>query len=99
MSATDQPDLLYGLRARRMTIPEIHDLVQDYARAARRAREAGADGIEIVACNGYLLHQFLSSAINDRDDEYNGDLRARAGSCWRSWPRSAPRWAAISSCP
>jgi len=77
-SATDRPDLLYGLRARRMTIPEIHDLVQDYARAARRAREAGADGIEIVACNGYLLHQFLSSAINDRDDEYNGDLRARA---------------------
>jgi 2,4-dienoyl-CoA reductase-like NADH-dependent reductase (Old Yellow Enzyme family) len=76
--ATDRSDLLYGLRSRRMTIPEIHELVQDYARAARRAREAGADGIEIVACNGYLLHQFLSSAINDRDDEYNGDLRARA---------------------
>jgi 2,4-dienoyl-CoA reductase-like NADH-dependent reductase (Old Yellow Enzyme family) len=77
-SATDHPDLLYGLRSRRMTVPEIHDLVQAYARAARRAREAGADGIEIVACNGYILHQFLSSAINDRDDEYNGDLRARA---------------------
>ena len=78
MSATDRPDLLYGLRARRMTIAEIRDLVQDYAHAARRAREAGADGIEIVACNGYLLHQFLSSAINDRRDEYNGDLRTRA---------------------
>jgi 2,4-dienoyl-CoA reductase (NADPH2) len=78
MSATDKPDLLYGLRARRMTISEIHDLAQDYARAARRAREAGADGIEIVACNGYVLHQFLSSVINDRTDDYNGDLRARA---------------------
>jgi 2,4-dienoyl-CoA reductase (NADPH2) len=78
MSATDKPDQLYGLRARRMTIPEIHDLVQEYGRAARRARETGADGIEIVACNGYILHQFLSSAINDRTDEYNGDLRARA---------------------
>jgi 2,4-dienoyl-CoA reductase (NADPH2) len=77
-SATDRPDLLYGLRARRMTVPEIHELVQAYARAAGRAREAGADGIEIVACNGYILHQFLSSAINDRKDEYNGDLRARA---------------------
>jgi 2,4-dienoyl-CoA reductase (NADPH2) len=77
-SATDRPDLLYGLRCRRMTIPEIRDLMQDYARAARRAREAGADGIEIVACNGYVLHQFLSSAINDRTDDYNGDLRARA---------------------
>jgi 2,4-dienoyl-CoA reductase-like NADH-dependent reductase (Old Yellow Enzyme family) len=78
MSATDRPDLLYGLRCRRMTIAEINELAQAYARAARRAREAGADGIEIVACNGYLLHQFLSSAINDRTDEYNGDLRARA---------------------
>ena len=78
MSATDKPDLLYGLRARRMTVSEIQQLVQDYAHAARRAREAGADGIEIVACNGYILHQFLSSAINDRSDEYNGDLRTRA---------------------
>lgn len=78
MSATDKPDLLYGLRSRRMTTSEIRDLVQDYGRAARRAREAGADGIEIVACNGYILHQFLSSAINDRTDEYGGDLRARA---------------------
>jgi 2,4-dienoyl-CoA reductase-like NADH-dependent reductase (Old Yellow Enzyme family) len=77
-SATDRPDLLYGLRCRRMTIPEIRDLVRAYAEAARRAREAGADGIEIVACNGYLLHQFLSGVINDRTDEYNGDLRTRA---------------------
>jgi 2,4-dienoyl-CoA reductase-like NADH-dependent reductase (Old Yellow Enzyme family) len=77
-SSTDRPDLLYGLRSRRMSIAEIHELVQAYARAASRAREAGADGIEIVACNGYILHQFLSSAINDRDDDYNGDLRARA---------------------
>lgn len=76
--ATDKPDLLYGLRSRRMAIHEIRELVQAYAQAARRAREAGADGIEIVACNGYLLHQFLSSAINDRADDYNGDLRARA---------------------
>lgn len=78
MSATDEPDLLYGLEARQMTVDEIETLVRDFAHAARRAREAGADGIEIVACNGYLLHQFLSSAINERTDDYNGDLRARA---------------------
>jgi 2,4-dienoyl-CoA reductase (NADPH2) len=77
-SSTDRPDLLYGLRCRRMTIPEIGELVRAYADAARRARAAGADGIEIVACNGYILHQFLSGAINDRRDEYNGDLRTRA---------------------
>ncbi len=78
LGATDRPDLLYGLRSRRMSMAEIPDLVQAYAQAARRAREAGADGIEIVTCNGYILHQFLSSAINDRTDECNGDLRARA---------------------
>ena len=78
LSATDKTDLLYGLRCRRMTVSDIDALVQAYADAARRARAAGADGIEIVACNGYLLHQFLSGAINDRTDEYNGDLKARA---------------------
>ena len=78
MSSTDKGDLLHGLRARQMTEPEIRQVVEDYGHAARRAREAGADGIEIVACNGYLLHQFLSKAINERTGDYNGDLRARA---------------------
>jgi 2,4-dienoyl-CoA reductase (NADPH2) len=78
MSSTNKPDLLYGLRCRRMTISEIHELTDDYGRAAHRAREAGADGVEIVACNGYILHQFLSGAINDRTDDYGGQLRARA---------------------
>ena len=40
MSATDRPDLLYGLRCRRMTVPEIRQLVQDFAAAARRAASA-----------------------------------------------------------
>jgi 2,4-dienoyl-CoA reductase-like NADH-dependent reductase (Old Yellow Enzyme family) len=78
MSSTNKPDLLHGLRARQMTTSEIQDVVQAYGLAAQRAREAGADGVEIVACNGYLLHQFLSSAINERTDGYGGDLRARA---------------------
>jgi len=78
MSSTNKPDLLHGLRARQMTTSEISDVVQAYVRAARRAREAGADGVEIVACNGYLLHQFLSSAINERTDGYGGSLKARA---------------------
>ena len=46
--------------------------------AARRAREAELDGIEMHGCNGYLITQFLSSAINDRTDEYGGSLENRA---------------------
>jgi 2,4-dienoyl-CoA reductase-like NADH-dependent reductase (Old Yellow Enzyme family) len=61
-----------------MSVSEIRDVVRQFADAARRAREAGLDGIELHAANGYLFTQFLSSAINDRTDEYGGNLENRA---------------------
>jgi 2,4-dienoyl-CoA reductase-like NADH-dependent reductase (Old Yellow Enzyme family) len=78
LSATDRHDPFHGLPCRRMTIQEIHQTVQDFAAGARRAREAGLDGVELHACNGYLITQFLSSAINDRKDAYGGTLQNRA---------------------
>jgi len=61
-----------------MTKAQIDEVVDAFAQGARRAREAGADGVEVHGCNGYLITQFLSSGINDRKDEYGGSLENRA---------------------
>jgi len=78
LSSTDKPDPLHGLEADRMTVADIQETVAAFAQGARRAREAGLDGVELHAANGYLFTQFLSSAINDRDDDYGGPLKNRA---------------------
>ena len=52
--------------------------MQAFAEGARRARDAGLDGVELHGANGYLITQFLSSAINDRKDDYGGVLANRA---------------------
>jgi len=50
---------------------------RDYADAARRVKEAGYDLVEVLACTGYLIPQFMSPTINLRDDEYGGPLENR----------------------
>ncbi len=78
LSSTNKSDTFHGLLCEAMTLRQIKDTVQDFAQGARRAREAGLDGVELHASHGYLITQFLSSAINDRKDEYGGQLRNRA---------------------
>ena len=77
-SSTDRPESLHGLPARAMTVEEIQEVIHCFAQGARRAREAGADGVELHGANGYLITQFLSSGINDRRDQYGGPLEHRA---------------------
>ena len=78
LSATDRPDPTHGFQCDRMTLDDIRATVQAFADGARRARDAGLDGVELHAANGYLFTQFLSSAINDRRDDYGGTLENRA---------------------
>lgn len=63
---------------RALETAEIPGIVADYARAARRAREAGFDGVEVHAANNYLLEQFLRDSTNKRDDRYGGSIENRA---------------------
>jgi 2,4-dienoyl-CoA reductase-like NADH-dependent reductase (Old Yellow Enzyme family) len=78
LSSTSVPDSFHGLLCQAMTRDEIKMVVQQFADGARRAQQAGLDGVELHACNGYLINQFLSSGINNRKDEYGGSLENRA---------------------
>jgi len=66
------------LDARALTIDEVKTLRDDFISAAQRAQKAGYDGIEIHGAHGYILCQFLSKIINNRDDEYGGSLENRS---------------------
>ena len=63
---------------RALELSEIPALVETYARAARNAMDAGFDGVEVHAGNGYLLDQFLRSSTNRRSDAYGGSKENRA---------------------
>ncbi|MDP3675629.1 MAG: alkene reductase [Novosphingobium sp.] len=63
---------------RAMTADDIAATVADYAQAARNARVAGLDGVELHCASGYLINQFLNSASNAREDEYGGSAENRA---------------------
>lgn len=57
---------------REMTQADIDEVIQAFANAARRAKEAGFDGVEIHSAHGYLLNQFYSPLMNKRTDAYTG---------------------------
>ncbi|GLT63298.1 hypothetical protein SLA2020_358720 [Shorea laevis] len=62
---------------RRLSTDEIPNIINDFRLAARKAMEAGFDGVEIHGANGYLIEQFLKDRVNDRTDQYGGSVENR----------------------
>lgn len=88
---------------REMSTAEIGRAVEDFAAAARRAREAGFRLLEVHAAHGYLLHAFLSPLSNRRGDAYGGPLRNRARLLLETleaiagvWPEALPLFLRLS---
>jgi 2,4-dienoyl-CoA reductase-like NADH-dependent reductase (Old Yellow Enzyme family)/thioredoxin reductase len=62
---------------RELSTPEVEEMVERYAQAARRCKEAGYDAIELHGAHGYLINQFLSPFSNKRTDKYGGNFNNR----------------------
>jgi N-ethylmaleimide reductase len=63
---------------RALELSEIPAILEDYRKAAERAKEAGFDGVELHGANGYLIDQFLQDGSNQRTDQYGGSIENRA---------------------
>lgn len=79
---------------RALTNADIDGVVEDYRRAAERAMQAGFDGVELHAANGYLVDQFLQDGSNKRTDEYGGPLANRSRFMLRVVAALASVWGA-----
>lgn len=89
---------------REISRDEIRAVTQAFAAAARRAREAAFDIVEIHAAHGYLIHEFLSPLSNRRADEYGGSFENRtrlarevASAVRAAWPETQPLFLRISA--
>lgn len=71
------PNERFRVMPRSLTVELIEEIVDSYGAAARRLRDAGLDGVEVVASHGYLPSQFLNPRVNLRSDEYGGSLENR----------------------
>jgi len=67
-----------NVEMREMTADEIGEMVEKFARAAERVRQAGFDGVQFHGGHGYMINNFISPYMNRRDDEYGGSTENRA---------------------
>lgn len=73
-----EAELVPFVTPRSLQTEEMPYVVRQYLRGSKNAQEAGFDGVEIHAANGYLLDQFINSSTNQRTDKYGGSVENRA---------------------
>ena len=61
-----------------LSTEEVEEIIEKFGNAARRAKEAGFDAVELLGCTGYLISQFISALTNKRRDRFGGDTDGRA---------------------
>ena len=81
-SPSSRTSRYFNHRPCRLSAPQIEQVIISFAEAARRARESGFDGVQLHAAHGYLIHQFLHPAINDRTDRYGIDASTGVGTAF-----------------
>ncbi len=69
--------IIYPERPRELTKQEIEEMIEKFVQGARRAKEAGCDGVEVHGAHTYLIGQFISPHTNKREDEYGKNLEGR----------------------
>ncbi|WP_371379642.1 alkene reductase [Thalassotalea aquiviva] len=76
-NGTDEPGFVDVVEPREMSKDDINEVIDQYRQAALNAINAGFDGVELHAANGYLVNQFIDSQANNRTDEYGGSVENR----------------------
>jgi len=104
ISSSEIPSTAKDPAPHSLTRTEIKEVVARWGEAAQRAMEAGYDIVEIHAAHGYLIHQFLSPLVNQRNDSYGGDLEGRMRFCMEiieavreTWPKGKPVFLRLSA--
>lgn len=76
-SSSDKPTDRLHVIPRPMETSEVYEMIKAYVQAAERMEAAGLDGVEVVGSHNYLPAQFWSPKVNDRDDEFGGNIESR----------------------